>query len=252
MIKASHISASYDAVEVLSDISFTVEASQSIAIIGPNGSGKTTLLRVLSNILPFTGEVFADGIDITRIKRRELAKKIGMLSQMTQLYFNYSVYETVMMGRYPYQDHRLFGVDSLSDREATEKALESVGISALKDRAVDELSGGQLQRVFLAKILAQNPDYVLLDEPTNHLDLSYQVELIRFLREWSANEGKTIIGVLHDLNLAMLLTDRFLLLDEGKIKAYDTIDTILKNGVLDEVYHMNVREYMQTALKRWE
>lgn len=252
MISVRDVRAGYDGTQILHGISFNLEDGDSMSIIGPNGCGKTTLLRVLAGILPFEGEVWLDGSEIRGIKRKVLAKKVAMLSQMTQIYFNYTVEETVMMGRYIHEKPGIFGGASPEDRSIAQKALETVGMLELRNREVDTLSGGQLQRVFLAKILAQDPDIILLDEPTNHLDLSYQVELIRFLKEWSHRPGKTVIGVLHDINLAKLLAPKVLLMEGGYMKAYGHCKEVYTSENLALAYKMDLAAYMVETLKFWE
>ncbi len=252
MITLKDVCAGYDGIEILHGISFELKKGESLSIIGSNGCGKTTLLRAIAGTLPFSGDIRLQDMDIRKLKRKALAKKVAMLSQTTQIYFNYTVYDTVMMGRYVHETGGIFGSISEVDRRAAEEALKTVGMFELKDREVDTLSGGQLQRVFLAKILAQDPEIILLDEPTNHLDLSYQIELIRFLNTWSKQEGKTVIGVLHDVNLAMLLADKVLLMENGNIKAYGLISDVYASDVLSSAYKMDVAAYMLETLKKWE
>ncbi len=252
MISLNNVRAGYDGVEILHGISFNIKKGESLSIIGPNGCGKTTLLRAIAGTLSFTGDILLNDTDIRKFKRKALAKKVAMLSQTTQLYFNYTVFDTVMMGRYVHETGGLFGGISEVDRLAVTEALKTVGMPELKDREVDTLSGGQLQRVFLAKILAQNPDIILLDEPTNHLDLGYQIELIRFLNKWSKQAGKTVVGVLHDVNLAMLLADNVLLMENGNVKAYGPIRDVYASDVLTSAYKMDIAGYMLETLKKWE
>lgn len=252
MITVKNVRASYDSGEVLHNISFEVKDGESLSIIGPNGCGKTTLLRAIAGTLPFSGEVLLDCVSIQKMKRKALAKKVSMLSQTTQYYFNYTVLDTVMMGRYVYENGGLLGGVSKEDKCIVEAALKTVGMLELKDREVDTLSGGQLQRVFLAKVLAQNPDIILLDEPTNHLDLSYQIELIQFLNNWSKQEKKTVIGVLHDINLAMLLSDNVMIMEDGYVKAFGKNRDVFSSNVLANTYKMDVASYMLEMLKKWE
>lgn len=252
MIDVTNIRAGYGDVEILHDISFSLENNENLSIIGPNGCGKTTLLRTLAGTLSFSGEILLDEQDIKRFNKKNLAKKVSMLSQSTQIYFNYTVFETIMMGRYVHEKGGIFGGTSTEDISKAENAMKIVGVEQLRDRAVNTLSGGQLQRVLLAKIIAQDPDIILLDEPTNHLDLSYQVELIKFLKKWSRQGGKSVIGVLHDVNLAMLLSDNVLLMEEGKIKAYGNCKDVFASGALESAYKMDVGGYMLESLKKWE
>lgn len=252
MISLSNVKVGYNGIEILHGITFELKYGQNLCIIGPNGCGKTTLLRAIAGTLTYTGDVLLDGANIKTMKRKALAKKVAMLSQTSQLYFNYTVFETVMMGRYVHEKGGLLHGESDSDIAAALMALETVDMVALKDREVDTLSGGQLQRVFLAKVLAQDPDIILLDEPTNHLDLSYQIELIRFLNTWSKQEGKMVIGVLHDINLAMSLSDNVLLMENGYIKAFGSNKEIYASDILSSTYKMDVTGYMLETLRNWE
>lgn len=252
MIKLENITAYYDKIEILHNISFELKDGENLSIIGTNGSGKTTLLRCIINNIKFDGEVYLNDKSIKKMKRLDIAKEIGMLSQITNVYFNYTVFETVLMGRYVYQKGRFYLGNNKKDIIETERALNIVGMYNLKDREINTLSGGQLQRVFLAKIIAQNPKVILLDEPTNHLDLSYKIELINFLKRWSKEENKTIIGVLHDINLAMLLADKTLIIKDGRLIAFGQNNEILTSNILNEIYNIDIKDFMIKSLKKWE
>lgn len=252
MITVKNIRAGYDGNEILHNVSFSLSDDENLSIIGPNGCGKTTLLRTLSATIPYLGEIQLDGADIKQMNRKALAKKVSMMSQITHIYFNYTVMDTVLMGRYVHSKNSFFGDLSNDDRLCAEEALKTVGLLDLKNREVDTLSGGQLQRVFLAKLIAQNPDIILLDEPTNHLDLSHQIELIKFLKKWSEENNKTVVGVFHDINLAMALTDNVLLLENGNIKSFGKCRDVFTSAVLNEVYKMDIASYMLETLRKWE
>ncbi len=245
MIEIRNLRAGYDGNDVIKDLNLKIDSGENLCILGPNGCGKTTLLRIIAGVLGFRGEVLLDGVDIRRIKRKVLSQRVGLLSQNTSVYFNYSVLETVMMGRYAHSG------GEASARDASVSAIERVGLTAQMHKDIDTLSGGQLQRVFLAKLIAQDPEVILLDEPTNHLDLGYQVELIRFLHEWSACENKTIIGVLHDINHAVRLADRIVLMSGGEIKAAGDTKEIVASAVLSEVFGMDINGYMKESLSLW-
>lgn len=252
MIKLENVFVSYENRDVLKGISFEIKPNENFSIIGPNGCGKTTLLRAICNTLDFRGNIFLKDKDIKSYGRKELAKEIGMLSQVTQIYFNYTVFDIVMMGRYVHSNSRFSILDNKDDIRKVEEALKIVGVYDIRNREIDTLSGGQIQRVFLAKIIAQDPNIILLDEPTNHLDLSYQVELIKFLKNWSKEKEKMIIGVLHDINLAMLLTDNIIVLNDGEIKEIGKTKEVLSSDNINKIYKMNIKEYMVQTLKRWE
>lgn len=252
MIKIKNVCVSYEDKKVLKNISFEIKKGQNFSIVGPNGCGKTTLLRAISNTIDFKGEIFLSDRSVKEFTRKELAKEIAMLSQVMNIYFNYTVFDIVMMGRYVYNDSKFSILENKEDVKKVEETLKIVGLYDVKNREIDTLSGGQVQRVFLAKVIVQDPNIILLDEPTNHLDLSYQVELINFLKKWSKENGKTIIGVLHDINLAMLLTDNIMLLNNGEIKALGKISEVLSSKDINEVYKMDIKKYMLNTLKKWE
>jgi len=222
-----------------------------MSIIGPNGCGKSTLLKAIANTLPYKGSIRVNGKPFNKMKRREIALNIAMLSQQPSIYFAYSVYDTVMMGRYLHIRGRITGTPTKGDHDVVLRSLEAVGMIAEAKRDITKLSGGQLQRVFLARALAQEPRVILLDEPTNHLDLKCQIEIISYLKKWAAEGDRAIVGVLHDINLAMLLSDDMIVMKDGEVRANGRADTIIISGLLDDVYDMNVADYMRSSLQKW-
>lgn len=252
MLTLQNVSAGYNGIDVINNISLNVKEGENLCIIGPNGCGKTTLIKAISGIIPHSGNIKIDGIDINKMKREQVAKKVAVMSQISTIYFSYTIYETVLLGRYLHMKGRTFKEPSFRDREYTDKCLKAVGLYNIKNKQISNLSGGQLQRVYLARTLAQEPSIILLDEPTNHLDLKHQTELIDFLKDWSKNENHSVIGVLHDLNLAMKLSDNMLILDNGKTAAYGKTDEVIPSKLLNEVYDMNVTEYMVDSLRQWQ
>jgi iron complex transport system ATP-binding protein len=157
-----------------------------------------------------------------------------------------------MMGRYLHIQDGLFGLPSNEDTLHVMRCLEAVNLVGEKDNEITKLSGGQLQRVFLARTLVQEPEIILLDEPTNHLDLKYQIELVEYLRAWAADGNRAIIGVLHDINLALRLSENILVMKEGCIQAYGKTTEIVTGDLLKKTYEIDVVRHMRESLKRWE
>ena len=251
MLKAEHLTCGYGGAPVVKDLSFEVPAGGRLCVLGPNGCGKTTLLRALAGLLPHEGSVSVAGRDLSALPRLQMAQTVALLSQISTVYFSYTVYETVLMGRYAHQAGGVFSGPGPEDRRLALECMERTGVAHLRQRQLTELSGGQLQRVFLARTFAQCPQVILLDEPTNHLDLKYQVELVQELKDWASGEGRCVVGVLHDVNLALELADLFLLMEEGRARFFGPAAEF-DPAALNRVYRMDVGGYMRRALKRWE
>ena len=252
MLTLTNVSAGYNGADVIRNIYMTVGTNENLSIIGPNGCGKTTLLRVISGILPFRGDIEIDGKPVRKMRHRQVSRKIAMLSQISGIYFAYSVYDTVMMGRYVHIKDKMLGLPSEEDKAHVSRCLEAVDLTSDADRLITTLSGGQLQRVFLARTLAQEPEIILLDEPTNHLDLKYQLELVDYLKKWTSDSSRTIIGVMHDLNLAMKLSENIIVMKDGEIKASGKTDEVITGALMEEVYEIDVGKYMRESFGRWE
>ena len=251
ILTAEHITCGYGAEPVVRDVSFSLHEGERLAILGPNGCGKTTLLRALAGLLPHEGTVTVRGQDAAKLSRRELSRRVALMSQSAPVYFSYTVYETVAMGRYARRQGGLLDRDSEEDRAAVRESLERTGLWPLRDRLITELSGGQSQRVFLARTFAQDPAVILLDEPTSHLDLKYQVELTERLKEWTAQPGRAAVGVFHDVNLALDFASSALLMADGAVRSLGPAEAV-DPALLSQIYGMDVPRYMKTALGRWE
>ena len=239
-------------VDVLHDVSCAFPPGTCWCVLGSNGCGKTTLLRAMAGLISHRGQVLLDGREIDGMKRRDLAGKIAVMSQVNTVYFPYSVYDTVMLGRYQHIRASLFGGPSQEDRATVERCLAFTGLSDLRRRRLDELSGGQRQRVFLAQALAQDPETILLDEPTNHLDIKHQVELVDYLRDWCADGQHTVVGVLHDVNLALRLSHNVLFMHEGRIVRSGSFTEIADAPFLRSVYGMDLSGFMRQSLALWQ
>lgn len=252
MIEIQNVSAGYHGKDVINNISLDVSKGSNLCILGPNGCGKTTLLKAISGMIPIRGDVLIHGKSIKKMKRHEIASKVAVMSQISSIYFSYTVFETVLLGRYLYMKGNIFKGPSERDKAYAEECLKAVGLLKFKDKQINILSGGQIQRVFLARTLAQEPSIILLDEPTNHLDLRYQKELIDYLNKWSKEGGHSVIGVFHDINLAMGLADNILVLDKGKSVGFGKPKELITNNLLNKVYEMDIVGYMVDSFKQWE
>ena len=250
MIEVKNIYCGYDNKKIIKDLSFNVNNGENLCIVGPNGCGKSTLLKSIANIIEYEGSIKIDNKEVSSFSRIDLAKKVALMSQTSQIYFPYTVYDTVSLGRYAYSKGA-FSKLSLTDRKIIIDSMKKVGIYELKDKLITELSGGQLQRVFLAKIFAQDPDIILLDEPTNHLDFKNQIELLENLNEWVKTNNKIVIGVLHDLNLVQYFADKVLMIQSGKVVSYGRPEDVLKGEILNDIYGMDIKEFMVNILQKW-
>lgn len=200
--------------DVLNGVSLSVPAGSFVAVVGPNGSGKTTLIRALFRAVPArSGRVRIDGRDLVAFERRDLARTVAVLRQETALEFEFTVRELVMMGRSPYK--RILDSDGPEDRAIVDAALDETETLELADRSFLTLSGGEKQRVLLARALAQRPKVLLLDEPTNHLDVRHRLQILGLVKSL----GVTVLAALHDLSLADRFADGVVMLDRGRVHA---------------------------------
>lgn len=252
MLSVKGLFCGYNGVDVIKDASLDITAGENISIIGPNGSGKTTFLRAIAGLIPYKGSIRLDDKEIAQMKRKEIASKIAFMSQISSIYFSYTVFETVMLGRYLRMKGGVFSEPSKKDKEFVLQCLNAVGLTELKDRQITSLSGGQLQRVFIARTFAQEPEIILLDEPTNHLDLKHQIELVEYLKEWSHKDRRVVVGVFHDINLAMQFSNKILLFNNGQIAAYGDYRTFFDGDFLKTIYSIDIKNYMLNSLRRWE
>lgn len=219
----------------LAAISFQARYGEVVAVLGANASGKSTLLRLLSGALrSMTGKVLLEGVDIRAIDSRTRAQRIAVVQQETPLLFPLRVWEYVLQGRHPYG--RLLRFESEFDTLVARNALEQVNAASLSERWMDQLSGGEKQRVVLARALAQQPLLLLLDEPTLHLDIGAQVELLRRLRQLAEQNHQTVVLVTHELNLAAEFADQVLLMDHGKCLAAGPPPDVYRQDLLEQMY----------------
>lgn len=251
MLEISNVSCGYDKIDVVKNVSFKVNRGQNICIVGPNGCGKSTLLKAIANLINYKGEILLDSKKISKLSRKELATKIAIMTQASHIHFPYTVYETVALGRYAHLKG-VFATISDNDRSIILKCIENVGLLDLKDKLISELSGGQIQRVFLARAFAQNPEVILLDEPTNHLDLRCQIEILDYLTKWANENNKIVVAVLHDLNLVQSFGDSVLMLKDGEVFGDGSTRNVFEEEKLENVYGVNIKSFMLRVLRKWE
>jgi iron complex transport system ATP-binding protein len=229
----------------LNGVSMVVEEGAFYAVLGPNGSGKSTLLRALLGVVrPHTGEVSLRGIPLDRWHRRELARTVGVVPQLESVAFPLTVRELVAMGRYPHLGP--LRAEGEADRIAIRQALEQCDVARLRERPITTLSGGELQRVRIARALAQEPRALALDEPTASLDIRHEMSIFELLRR-SVDEGLTVLVVTHNLNIAARFADRLLVLDRGKVAAEGVAEDVLTEEVLGRVYQWPVSVQREQA-----
>jgi iron complex transport system ATP-binding protein len=220
---------------ILDGITFRLETGGLYGVIGPNGAGKSTLLAAISGVRRFdAGFVRLFGRSVASWPRRTLARRLAVLQQEALPRTAFTVREVVLMGRYPYQNW--FGGSDGEGEALVDRVLATLGLKEHADRRLDALSGGERQRVALAKAMAQDPELLLLDEPTTYLDIGYQIHLLDLVREWQRSGGRTVVAVLHDLNLAAQYCDRLLVMHEGKLVAGGPPADVLKPETIRRVF----------------
>ncbi|HVO93372.1 MAG TPA: ABC transporter ATP-binding protein [Terriglobales bacterium] len=238
-IEACDLSFGYENQPVLTDLSFAIGVGELVALIGPNGSGKTTLLKLLLGLLaPKTGQVSLHDRPLPSYPAKERAKQIAYVSQQPALTFPMTAFELVSLGRYPHASRFNFsGVDV----EAVDGALQATDAGHLKHRRFNSLSGGEKQKILIARALAQSAQILLLDEPTLHLDLYYQLQILAALKGLCKQQRITVITVLHDVNLTSMFADKALFLSAGKLRAFGPVNEIVTEDQIKTVLDVNVR-----------
>ena len=251
MLEVRHLSVQYGSYQILKDISFSLEEGEWLMLAGPNGAGKSTIVSAVSQSVPYQGEMLYQGRHLRSFRPKDLAREIGVLAQNHFLGYSFTVREVVQLGRYAYAGG-VFGDSDQDGEEMIGRALEMTGMQPMENRSVLELSGGELQRVFLAQLFAQNPRLLILDEPTNHLDLVYQKQVFMLIKEWLKQKGRAVISVVHDLSLAKKYGTEGLLLHRGEILARGKIGEVFAPEHLEAAYSLDVYAWMQDMLGQWK
>lgn len=235
LFELDRVDISLNSTHILRGISFEIQAGAFLGIIGPNGSGKSTLLRTMAGVLtPTVGSVRLDGREVGRVSGRELARRLAIVPQDNPVAFEYTVLEVILMGRSPHLGR--FELEKSRDIEIATDALKRTNLLSLADHRIGILSGGERQRAMIARALAQETEILFLDEPTAHLDINYQVEILHLVRRENIEHQKTVVVVLHDLNLAAEFCDRLIMLRDGELFASGRPDDVITAENVQKAY----------------
>lgn len=239
-ISAKDITVSYDKKRIISELSLEILSGKVTTLIGANGCGKSTLLKALTRIQSIdTGSILLDGQSISQLSTKEVAKKMALLPQLLEATEGISVYELVSYGRFPHQ--RYLGSLTQEDRNKIHWAMEVTKVTEFANLEVDSLSGGQRQRVWIAMALAQDTDTIFLDEPTTYLDMNHQLEVLELLQRLNRESGKTIIMVLHDLNLSARFSDYLIAMKSGSIRYQGSVEEVMTADVIKDIFKIDAR-----------
>ncbi|ABS72806.1 MULTISPECIES: iron ABC transporter ATP-binding protein [Bacillus] len=237
MVEVKNVSKQYGGKTVLEKTSLSIQKGRLTSFIGPNGAGKSTLLSIMSRLIKTdSGEITVDGQEIGACKSNDLAKKISILKQTNQINIRLTIKDLVSFGRFPYSQGKLTDEDWVHINQA----LSYMKLDELKDKYLDQLSGGQCQRAFIAMIIAQDTDYIFLDEPLNNLDMKHSVEMMKLLKRLVEDFGKTVVVVIHDINFASVYSDHIVALKNGRIVKEGPAEEIIETSVLEDIYDMTI------------
>lgn len=247
MLNINNISFSYvQDKKILDDISLEVNQGDVLGILGINGAGKTTLIKCINNIFsPSSGTVKINGKDISSMTPKKIAQLIAYVPQYNGSFFNINVLDTVMMGRLPYAGRSY----SEKDREIVYNILEKMNLEKFAFRSIREMSGGERQRVFIARALAQQPKIIILDEPTSSLDLHNQLFILKIIEDLAKEDNLTIIMIIHDLNLASMFCNKLVMLKEGKIFSHGNTADVLTEVNIGDVYKVSSKITIEDGYK---
>ncbi len=226
----------YDGKTVVDEVSFEIPKGKVISLIGPNGAGKSTVMGIISRLIARDGgQVHFHGKDITDWKSKELSKRLAILTQSNNIQMKLTVRELIAFGRFPYSGGRLTD----EDKAIIDKAIDYMELQEFEDQFIDELSGRQRQRAYIAMVIAQDTDYVLLDEPTNNLDIYHATNMMKIVRKLCDELGKTVILVLHEINYAAFYSDYICAFVDGKIAKFGTVEEVMTKEQLSKIYKVD-------------
>ncbi len=238
LMDVKEVSKKYGEKQVVTHVDLRLKKGKLTAFIGPNGAGKSTLLSMMSRLIPKdSGGIYLDGTEVKAWHTNDLSKRLSILKQANTVQLKLTVRELVAFGRFPHSKGRL----TAADQHQIDKVLSYLGLSSLQNEYINTLSGGQLQRAYIAMVLAQDTEYIFLDEPLNNLDMNHAVQLMKTMVRLVSEFDKTIVIVLHDINFAASYADEIVAMKDGQIFAQGPTEDIITKEVLDELYEMNLR-----------
>lgn len=236
MFKINSVNKNYGLQKVLSEINLEIPHNKLTCIIGPNGAGKSTLLNAISRLIKIdTGNILIDSKNLKDWDKKELSKTLSIMKQLNNINVRLTIADLVAFGRYPYSEDKL----TQEDYQKIDEALEYTGLMEIKNKYIDELSGGQKQRTYIAMTLAQDTEYILLDEPLNNLDIKHILEVMHLLKKLVDEQNKTIILVVHDINIASTFADYIVAMKNGAIIENGLTESIINNETLYKIYDIN-------------
>lgn len=220
--------------KIIKDISFDVEENTFVGVIGPNGSGKSTMLKSIYGVnKPSGGNILFEGEDLLKMPSKDRAKKIAVLAQESGGQFDFSVQQVVEMGRYPHKN----ALENYSkyDLEIVDRVLKEMRLEDYRERSFNTLSGGEKQRVLIARLLVQESKFIILDEPTNHLDIGYQIDIMNVIKKM----GVTVLSAIHDMNMAAIYCDKLVFMKKGEVVTQGSVEDTLTSEILKELFNVN-------------
>lgn len=237
MISVKNLNKSYDKNLVVNDVSFKLPKEEIIAFIGGNGAGKSTILSIISRLIDSdSGDIYIDDKNLNDWDTSVLAKRLSILSQTNHFNIRLTIEELISFGRFPHSKGKL----TKEDKEIIEESLEFTGLTDLRHRYLDELSGGQRQMAYIAMLIAQDTEYILLDEPLNNLDMKRSVHIMKLLRRLVEEKGKTVIIVIHDINFVSCYADYIVAIKDGEIAKVGKTKDVIESKVLKDLYGMDI------------
>ena len=244
MLKVENLSVNINNKKIIDNISFDLEENNMLVILGKNGSGKTTIVKSILNDIKYTGKIYLEEKEIKTLSIKEIAKKISVLMQNTDISNNLTVFDLISLGRYSHTNSMFCEINE-KDKEIINEYIKKTNLDDLKNRNISNLSGGELQRVYLCLAFVQDPNLLILDEPINHLDINNQIILFDILDEWKTKEKKQVISIVHDIVIAAKYSDKVLLIREGKLVDFGNKKEILSRENVIKTYDFDIIDYFK-------